>query len=166
MLIRRIEYDLSFALKEGEQFRASGFVPDDGDTNTKLLSDLQEIKDLATTHIRARYLGPGAPSVFEEFSKLGSGVSRIEPNQFLFNWQRLGSAAQTDEKKYLRDLFVRSPHDLNEFLKLMFRVEWIDDYAALKPLIDYDELSDLITRHEGSLDRNYVSKFRVRYSPR
>jgi hypothetical protein len=164
MLIRRIEYDLNSVLKEGEQYRVLGFGSDGADIRMKLLSDLQEIKPFVTEHIRARYLKPGALSVFEQFSNLGPGVNRIEPNLFLFNWQFLGPEAQADEKKYLQDLFTRRPQDLNQFLKLMFRVEFIDDYTQLKPLIDYKELSDLITVNEGVLDHDKVAQFRERYS--
>jgi hypothetical protein len=164
MLIRRIEYDLGLALKEGEQYRTLGFGPTDANKVTPLLSDLQEIKAFAAQHVRERYLRPDAPSVFEQFSNLGDGVNRIEPNLFLFNWQSLGQEAQVDEKKYLRDLFTKRPQDLNEFLKLMFRVQFIDDYTQLKPLIDYKELSDLIDLNEGLLDHERVAQFRERYS--
>ena len=45
----------------------------------------------------------------------------------------------------------------------MFRVDFIDDYTALKPLIDYRELSELITLNEGILDKDKVGQFRQRY---
>jgi hypothetical protein len=169
-LIRRIEYDLNSPLKEGERFRTLGFGPGDAGLAAGILSDLQEIKGFAIEHVRARYLGLEAPSVFEEFSGFGSGVNRIEPNMFLFHWQYLGREGQADEKRYLQDLFVRRPQDLNQFLKLMFRVPFIDgvpfidDYTQLKPLIDYKELSDLITLHESLLDKDKVEQFRERYS--
>lgn len=163
-LIRRIEYDLNSPLKEGERFRALGFGPGDAGLAAGILSDLQEIKGFAIQHVRMRYLVPDAPSVFEEFSGFGSGVNRIEPNMFLFHWQYLGPDGQADERKYLRDLFVRRPQDLNQFLKLMFRVPFIDDYSQLKPLIDYKELSDLITVNESFLDHDKVEQFRERYS--
>ena len=162
MLIRRMEYDLDPAMKDGEMFRASGFPL--GKDASELLLDVREIKSFAAEHVRARYLGPDAPSVFEQFSGLGSGVNRIEPNLFLFNWQHLGPDAQTDARKYLRDLFARRAQDLNGFLKLMFRVDFIDDYSQLKQLFDYKELSELITRNEGALDQDKVARFRERYS--
>ena len=163
-LIRRIEYDLNSPLREGGRFRALGFGPGDAGLTAGILSDLQEIKGFAIEHVRARYLGPDAPSVFEEFSGLGSGVNRIEPNMFLFHWQYLGPDGQADERRYLRDLFVRRPQDLDQFLKLMFRVPFIDDYKQLRPLIDYKELSDIITLNESSLDHDKVEQFRERYS--
>jgi hypothetical protein len=46
----------------------------------------------------------------------------------------------------------------------MFRVKFIDDYTALKPLIDYKELSDMITRDEGVLNPEKVKSFRERYA--
>jgi hypothetical protein len=163
ILLRRLEYDLNSVLAEGEQYRAVGFGPPNSDTNRKLLSDLQAIKAFATEHVRERYIRPDAPSVFEQFGSLGSGVNRIEPNIFLFNWQYLGSDAQADERKYLQNLFVKRPKDLNAFLNLMFRVEFIDDYTQLKPLIDYKELSELITMNEAFLERDNVEQFRKRY---
>ncbi len=162
-LLRRLEYDLNSALSEGKQYQALGFGPEDSNNRASLLSDLQEIKDLATKHVRDHYLGPGAPSVFEQFSGLGSGVDRIEPNAFLFNWQYLGPEARVDERKYLYDLLKTRPRDLNEFLKLMFRVDFIDDYGQLKPLIDYKDLYELVNLHESSLDHDKVEKFRGRY---
>jgi hypothetical protein len=45
----------------------------------------------------------------------------------------------------------------------MFRVEFLDDYANLKPLFDYKELSDLINLNESSLDPEKVKKFRERF---
>jgi hypothetical protein len=162
MLLRRLEHDLKSPLEEGEQFRVVGFRREGADTAAALLSDLQEIKVFAAEHVRARYLGPDAPSVFEQFGRLGSGVNRIEPNAFLFNWQNLGPSSQAHAREYLRSLFSRRPQDLNEFLKLMFRVEFIDDYTQLKPLIDYGELSELIAQNECSLDPEKVSQFRGR----
>jgi hypothetical protein len=162
ILLRRLEHDLNSVLAEGEQYRAVGFAPQNS-TAAQLQSDLQEIKAFATEHVRERYLRPDAPSVFEQFGSLGSGMNGIEPNIFLFNWQNLGPDAQADERKYLQNLFVKHPKDLNAFLNLMFRVEFIDDYTQLKPLIDYKELSDLITLNEAVLDRDYVEQFRKRY---
>ena len=47
---------------------------------------------------------------------------------------------------------------------MMFRVDFIDDYSALKLLINYKELSDLITRNESFLDPTKVQEFRNRYT--
>ena len=46
----------------------------------------------------------------------------------------------------------------------MFRVDFIDDYTTLKPLIDYKELSELITANESALDPAIVRQFRERYA--
>ena len=45
----------------------------------------------------------------------------------------------------------------------MFRVEFLDDYTSLKPLINYRELSRLIDRHVELLDSDKVEQFRARY---
>jgi len=130
-----------------------------------LLADLQEIKVYVKEQLREHYLIPDAPSVFEQygFDTQGSPVNRIEPNLFLFNWQLLGADAQSDERQYLLSLFNRRPEEINAFLKLMFRVEFIDDYSQLKPLIDYKELSELIAHNENILDKEKVRQFRERY---
>jgi hypothetical protein len=39
----------------------------------------------------------------------------------------------------------------------------MDDYTALKPLIDYKGLSELIALNEGILDPEKVQQFRKRY---
>jgi hypothetical protein len=164
VLVRRSEEALKrdpSALAEGERFKALGFR---SEADASLTSDLQEVKGYVKEQLRERYLIPDAPSVFEQFAKLGSGANRIEPNLFLFNWQFLGTDAQSDARAYLRSLLARRPQDLNEFLKLMFRVDFIDDYTALKPLIDYKELSELITLNESVLDKNKVELFRQRYN--
>jgi hypothetical protein len=166
ILIRRMEYDLEnepSSLPEGVRYRAIGLGSGEADTSLKLLSDLREVKTFVTDHLRARYLGPDAPSVFEQYRSLGSGANRIEPNVFLFNWQNLGADAQADQREYLRGLLAKRPQDLNEFLKLMFRVAFIDDYSQLKPLIDYKDLSELITRNESIVDADKVEQFRERY---
>jgi KAP family P-loop domain len=130
----------------------------------KLLADLHEIRTTIKEQLRAHYLTGVAASVFEQFGSLGSGANRTEPNQFLFSWQLLGPDAQSDQREYLRSLFRRRPKDLDEFLKLMFRVDFIDDYTTLKPLIDYNDLSELITLNEAILDRQKVEQFRMRYN--
>jgi hypothetical protein len=55
------------------------------------------------------------------------------------------------------------PKEMNSFLNSMFRVSFIDDYTALKSLIDYKELSELITLNESILDPDKVRQFRGRY---
>jgi hypothetical protein len=55
-------------------------------------------------------------------------------------------------------------NDLQAFLKFMFRVDFIDDYSGLKPLIDYKALSELIKLNEGTLDPDTVKLFRKRYN--
>ena len=127
----------------------------------QLLPDLEEIRPAIKEQLRSHYLGPDPPSVFEQYGKLGSGG--IEPNQFLFSWQLLGPDANSDAKEYLRRLFARHPKDIGDFLKLMFRVDFIDDYSILKPLIDYKELSELIRLNESILDPEKVRKFTRRY---
>jgi hypothetical protein len=110
------------------------------------------------------YLGNDLPSVFERFGGGDQNPFRIDPNQFLFSWQELGPEARIDQRRYLERLFARHPEDIDNFLRLMFRVEFMDDFTALKPLIDYNELSLLITRNEIVLDAERVRKFRERWA--
>ena len=168
MLVRRLEDELQkdpSMLADGEQWKALGFPPEKTETNRERLADLQEIKGYIKERLREHYLIPDAPSVFEQycFDTQGSPVNRIEPNLFLFNWQYLGSDAQSDQRQYLLSLFNRRPDQINQFLKLLFRVDFIDDYTQLKPLIDYKELSELITHNENILDKEKVRQFRERY---
>jgi hypothetical protein len=127
----------------------------------KLLPVLQEVRGPLRNRLRSHYLSPDAQSVFQQYGKLATGG--IEPNQFLFSWQALDAEAKSDARNYLRALFKRNPKDLDEFLKLMFRVDFIDDYTILKPLIDYKELWELISLNERTLDPDRVRKFRQRY---
>jgi len=46
----------------------------------------------------------------------------------------------------------------------MFRIEFMDDYTALKPLINYDQLAELIDRNADALDQSKVQEFRNRYA--
>jgi len=153
------------ALAEGEQFKAidSRSVGAEAKTNAKLLSDVQEVKGYIKERLREHYLVPDAPSVFEQFHFLSLGVNRIDPVWFLLAWRRLGADAESDQQAYLRSLFTKRPDDLNQFLRMMFRVDFMDDYAALRPLIDYKELSELIAFHAGVLDPEKVRQFRRRY---
>lgn len=129
-----------------------------------LQDEIERTKPFAAELLRAKYLVPNAPSVFEEFKREGiSKTQNIDPNQFQFAWRKLGTDAEADQKKYLRDLLSRDPKNLDEFLSLMFRVAFIDDYSALKPLIDYKELSELIMLNEDTLDKSNVEHFRKRY---
>jgi hypothetical protein len=127
------------------------------------MSDLQSTKDYLREHLRARYLRPDAPSVFEQLRSLGSGPNRIEPTQFLFMWRNLGGNAEAEEREYLLGRLTRRPEDIEHFLSMMFRVEFLDDYPNLKLLIDYKELAQLIALHEDKLDKEKVRQFRQRY---
>jgi hypothetical protein len=122
--------------------------------------DVQPIKEALKTKMRGRYLESGAPSVFEE---LQTNLGRIEPIQLLLAWRHLGPDAESEQRQYLLDLFARRPADLNWFLKSMFRVEFMDDYTALKQLIDYDRLAELIENNVDVLDSTKVQQFRARY---
>jgi hypothetical protein len=132
--------------------------------NTRLLSDLQEMKVHLTKHLHTQYMRPDAPSVFEQFGTIGPHVNRIEPMSFLIEWKRLGTEAASDQREYLQNLLTKSPKDLDEFLTRMFRVDFIDDYGGLKQLIDYEKLSELIKLHEDNLDPVKVQQFRKRYA--
>lgn len=136
----------------------------DKDSYPKLMPDLQDVRVVLAEHFRSRYLRPGAPSVFEQYGTLGSGVNRIEAIQFLFSWQNLATDARSDARQYLRELLHQRPKDLSNFLNSMFRASFIDDYTTLRNLIDYEELSELITLNEGILDPDKVRQFRKRYN--
>jgi len=163
-LLRRLEDQLkpdASEIAQHEQLKGLGLpVPDA--RNAKLLSDLKEAKNNLAKQLREHYLIADAPSVFEQFGTLSTG--RIEPNALLLAWRNLGGDAESDQREYLRSLLARRPQDLDKFLKLFFRVEFIDDYSALKPLIDYKELSELITLNEAVLDPEKVAQFRARYN--
>jgi hypothetical protein len=147
---------------EGQQFRAVGFSSPEAEPVARILSDLDDVKECVREQLRNHYLVPDAPSVFEQYGKVGMGG--IAPNYLMIAWRRLGPDAEADQRVYLRDLFARRPQDLNEFLKLMFRADFIDDYTALAPLIDYSELAELIAQNESILDPERVQKFRKRYN--
>jgi hypothetical protein len=135
----------------------------ENDAGKRFVSELQETKNNIKEVLRQHYRTADPPSVFEQFGRNLSTVQNIDPIQFLFGWKRLGSDAGCDQEQYLRDLFVRNPKTLNDFLKAMFRVNFLDDYSALKPLIDYKELSELILRNESILDPVKVEQFNGRY---
>jgi KAP family P-loop domain len=139
------------------------FDSSETDCNIRLLSDLQEMKVYLTKHLHSQYMRGDAPSVFEQFGIIGSHINRIEPISFLIEWKRLGPDASSDQTKYLQGLLTESPKDLDEFLKRMFRVDFIDDYSALKQLVDYKILSELIKLNERTLDPEKVQQFRKRY---
>jgi hypothetical protein len=138
-------------------------VEKEKEAQQKLVPELDDLVPSLEEQLRSHYIRPDAPSVFEQYGNLGSGANRIEPNQFLFSWQRLSPTANADARKYLRELFKRRPKDLDEFLNLMFRVDFIDDYTILKPLINYQELNELITQNANILDPDKVQKFKRRY---
>ncbi len=124
-------------------------------------TDSRPIDMALAEKMRRHYLVSGAPSIFEEFS---TDAGKIEPIQLLFGWRRLGPDAALDQERYLLDLFVRRPADMNGLLKSMFRIEFMDDYTALKPLIKYDLLAELIARNADALDQSKVQEFRNRYA--
>jgi len=107
------------------------------DAPADLLSVLAQVKPYFESQLRAHYLISDPPSVFEQFASTNPKVQSIDSTQLLFGWRRLGTAAEADQQEYLRNLFTRHPHNLNAFLALLFRVEFLDDYTTLKPLIDY-----------------------------
>jgi len=123
--------------------------------------DHRPIEMALAEKMRRHYLDSGAPSIFEEFS---ADAGKIEPIQLLFGWRRLGPDAAQDQERYLVDLFARRPADMNGLLKSMFRIEFMDDYTALKPLINYDRLAELIDRNAEILDQSKVQDFRNRYA--
>ena len=135
----------------------------DEEGSRKLLAEIEAIRPVIEELLRAHYLVPTPPSVFDQYGSLSSPGNAIEPNQFLFSWQALGVDAKSDARTYLRALLATSPKDLGAFLKLMFRVDFIDDYETLRPLIDYRELSQLILKYETDLDPKKVLQFRRRY---
>ena len=124
-----------------------------------LPSKLAAVTDALKQKLREKYLGADAPSIFEEFK---TDMGRIEPIQFLLSWKLLGADAEAEQRQYLLNLLDRRPADLDMFLKSMFRVEFMDDYAALKQLIDYDLLAPLVEKHAAALDRQKVEEFRKR----
>jgi hypothetical protein len=124
-----------------------------------LPSDLVAMADALKKKLREKYVRPDAPSIFEEFK---TDMGRIEPIQFLLSWKRLGSDAESEQRQYLLDLFEHRPADLNMFLKSMFRTDFLDDYIALKQLIDYDLLAPLVEKRANVLDHDKVEQFRKR----
>jgi hypothetical protein len=150
----------SGGLAEEELFKAKGFAPPVS-KNAPMLEELREVRHHLEEWLRSRYLVADAPSVYEQFGTLSTGG--IEPHQFLFLWQKLSPSAKQDQHNYLLRLFEQRPEELKGFLKLTFRVDFIDDYAALKELIDYGKLIDLINANEDILDGEKISQFRERY---
>lgn len=124
-----------------------------------LPSSLAAVTDALKQKLREKYVREDAPSIFEEFK---TDMGRIEPIQFLLSWKRLGADAESEQQRYLLNLLDRRPADLDMFLKSMFRVEFMDDYAALKQLIDYNLLAPLVEKHAAVLDRENVKQFRER----
>lgn len=53
---------------------------------------------------------------------------------------------------------------MDKLLKLLFRAEFIDDYNALKPLMNFKELYQLISLNEPILDPVKVAQFMKRYN--
>ena len=128
--------------------------------NPDLFLDLEEIKECLEAHLRQRYLGSDPPSAFKQFAS--PNTTGIDPIVFLFEWNKLSDGAKADERQYLASLLASNPEDLNQFLKSMFRVDFIDDYSNYKHLIDYEDLSELIAANEDKLDASKVQQFRQR----
>jgi hypothetical protein len=124
-----------------------------------LLSDLTVVTDALKQKLREKYVRADAPSIFDEFK---TDMGRIEPIQFLLSWKRLGADAEAEQRQYLLNLLERRPADLDLFLKSMFRVDFMDDYAALKQLVDYNSLAPLVEKHAAVLDPEKVGQFRER----
>ena len=124
-----------------------------------LPSNLAAITDVQKQELRNKYLKPDAPSIFDEFK---TDMGRIEPIQFLLSWKRLGADAEAEQQQYLLNLLDRRPADLDLFLRSMFRVDFMDDYAALKQLVDYNLLAPLVEKHAALLDPKKVGQFRER----
>jgi hypothetical protein len=164
ILLQRLEGKLNdpSGIPPTWRFRAVGFGRSQTVMNSEILTDITDTKVKLKERMRKSYLSPGAPSIFQQLESLGS--HRIEPIIVLFEWQKLGEDAAADEHEYLLDLFNRSPQDLNMFLPLMFRTQFIDDYSTLKALIDYCKLSELIDRNETILDGEKVAQFRKRFA--
>jgi KAP-like P-loop domain-containing protein len=134
------------------------------ESSGNLLPSILEVRPALKRRLRQRYLGPNAPSVYEELVGINPGFDLVAPNQFLFAWRRLGPDAEADQRQYIKGLFARRASDLDAFLRSLFRVEFMDDYTVLKPLIDYGELAQLITLYEDKLDKEKVRQFRERYA--
>jgi len=147
-------------LADAERFRVLGLSSGETGIKAQIKNDLEEAKRYVKERLRKDYPPEHAPSVFEQFGKHGMGG--IAPIWLMFAWHRLGPDAEREQQEYLRSLFATRPQDIDEFLKLMFRVHFIDDYTALKPLIDYKELAKLIAQNEEVLDRAKVVEFRRR----
>jgi hypothetical protein len=137
------------------------WVPED--TSAPIQSELEKAKPYVKEQLRAHYLVRDPPSIFEQF-QFGDPIRNIDPNQFQFAWRQLGEDAEADQRLYLKTLLTEKPKNIDKFLRTMFRVEFMDDYTALKPLIDYKELFDLITANEDKLDPKNVRLFMKRYA--
>jgi hypothetical protein len=164
LLLNRLEEKLNdpSGIPAGWRFRAAGFGNSRTPASSEVLSDIAEAKLMLKVQMRESYIVPNAPSIFQQLESLGP--RRIEPIVVLFEWQKLGEDAASDQQTYLIDLFERRPEDLKAFLPLMFRVEFIDDYTTLKALIDYRKLSELIDKNEDILDAQKVAQFRKRFA--
>jgi len=97
------------------------------------------IKGYLASAVREILTKPSAPSVFDMYKG-------IDPNRVLLGWRALGPQAAQDQEQYLLNELDK-PAVLDKFLATLFRVDFIDDYEALRPLIDYRKLSALIQKH-------------------
>jgi len=134
------------------------------DISEQLRSDLASMKAFITEQLRLRFITPeDPPSIFDKFP-ITNLAMQLDPIQFLFGWKRLGTEAEKDQPNYLLTLFDKKPETIDKFLKMTFRAPYVDDYPALKALIDADKLAELIDKNQPVLDAELVRKFRERHA--
>jgi hypothetical protein len=163
LLLRRLEEQSTdpLGVVPGTRFRAVGFDAENA-SKTAITADVLEAKSTLRGQMCKWYLTQNPPSVYEQFDSLGP--NRLEPHILLLNWNALGEGAEVDQRNYLLRLFEEHPANLNRWMRLMFRVDFIDDYTALKSLIDYRHLSQLLTKNESLVDTGSLEKFRKRFN--
>jgi hypothetical protein len=121
-----------------------------------IVEDIVAIKPYLQCRVETEYLTLGAPIIYDQFKD-------IDAHQVLFAWGRLGPEGTANARQYIHGILAANPTALDKLLKLMFRVEFIDDYAALKPLFDYDEIARLIDENKEKLDPEKVKQFQDRH---
>jgi hypothetical protein len=151
-LLRQIIDDSSSALYA---LSVLWIIQSDKDAEPAIIEDVKALHIHAMQWMKRKYLVADAPSVFDQYKD-------IDPVQILFAWMRLGADAATDQKEYLRKVLTTNSSSLSKFLNSMFRVDFIDDYNALRPLMDYEELDSLIAANEDKLDATKVQQYRKR----
>jgi hypothetical protein len=132
-------------------------IEKDKQADQSVIADVAALEPYLQEHVARKYLSDSAPSVYDLFKG-------IDPHQFLFAWSRLGDVGAANARAYIHKLLIGNVEALKHLLKLLFRVEFIDDYAALKPLFDYDLISKLIDQQQETLDPEKVHQFRERHS--